>query len=425
MNTPIMRLAHRAWRCLPAGFRRTALYGIAAQLAQPPDRVAPATSPGAVIAGDIHGTNGLAASARIMHEAIAALGLARGMVPLGLPGVVPRHDGHIPDGAALLAVANAPILPVGLLRHRRGMVRGRRVIGMWAWELPAVPAPWRFGAKFTHEIWAPSPFTAAALEPLAPGRVRVVPYPLAAVALPVEGSREDFGLPADALVVLTALNLASSPERKNPLAAIAAFKAAFGPRHDCILVLKISGFEPCGAELRRIRAEIGAAPNIRLMLQTLPEPQLRGLIAASDIVLSLHRAEGFGLIPATAMLLGRPVVATGWSGNLTFMNARNAALVSYRLVPAADARGVYQVPGACWAEPDIEDAAAQLRRLADDAGLRAAMGTAGQSHARNVLGAAPLLAALAANGITAPEKLAPEVGLEPTTERLTVACSTS
>ena len=72
-------------------------------------------------------------------------------------------------------------------------------------------------------------------------------------------------------------------------------------------------------DLRQIRAAIGDAPNIRLLTHALPEARLRGLIAASDIVLSLHRSEGFGLIPATAMLLGRAVVATGWSGNLTFI----------------------------------------------------------------------------------------------------------
>jgi glycosyltransferase involved in cell wall biosynthesis len=404
MNQPKLNMAHRAWRCLPSAFRRNAMSGIASSLARKPDAAPPQSSQSIIVAGDIDGSNGLAASARIVHDVIAANGLSAGMVPLGLPSVVPAFNGVLPANAALLAVVNAPILPVGLLRLPRATLAGRRVIGLWAWELPAVPRQWRFGAKFAHEIWAPSAFTAAALEPLAPGRVRVVPYPLAAVELPVEGNRQDFGLPADALVVLTAVNLASSPERKNPLAAIAAFKAAFGARPDCIFVLKLSGLEACGDALRAIRAAIGLAPNIRLLVGTMPEPRLRGLIAASDIVLSLHRSEGFGLIPATAMLLGRPVVATGWSGNLTFMNAGNAALVDYRLVPASDARGVYRVKGAHWAEPDITHAAFLLRRLADDPAQRAELAAAGQRHATTTLGAAPLLAALGENGISSPAR---------------------
>ncbi len=429
MKEAMVWLAHGAWRMLPRQFRRNALAGISARLAPRPDALPPDASSGVVVAGDIAGFNGLAASARIMHEVIATHGLAKGLVSLGLPGLVPVHRETLAPDAAMLAVVNAPFLPAALLRMRRDALRSRRVIGMWAWELPIVPWQWRYGAEFVHEIWAPSPFTAAALEAIAPGRVRVVRYPLAGVLLEAEGGRDTFGLPADALVVLTVVNLSSGTVRKNPLGAIAAFKAAFAGRPDCILVLKISGFEAYPDDLRMIRDAAGNAPNIRLIAGTMPEAMLRGLIAASDIVLSLHRAEGFGLVPATAMLLGRPVVVTGWSGNLAFMTPQTASLVSYRLVPVADDRGVYQVPGAAWAEPDIEDAAVRLTALADDRTARAAMGAAGQVYAMRLLGPEQVLEALAANGVAgagdALKKMAPEVGLEPTTERLTVACSTS
>ena len=404
MKLKLLGLGHRLWRWLPKDFRRRSMSAVAARLTRQPDRPGPRTSNGVCIAGDVGGTNGLAESARIMHEVIAARGLARGLVPLGLPSVVPRMtprvQASVPKDAALLAVVNAPILPVGLLRCPRDFIAGRRVIGLWAWELAVLPDDWRYGAQFVHEIWAPSQFTADAVEALAPGRVRVVPHPLAALpALPVEGDRAQFDLPHDTLVILTIFNLASSMERKNPLGNIAAFKAAFGSRGDCLFIMKISGTEAYQNDLKLIEAAIGDARNIRLITTTLPEPQLRGLIAASDIVLSLHRSEGFGLVPATAMLLGRPVVATGWSGNLTFMTAETSALISYKLVPVSDPRGTYEIPGALWAEPDIEETISWLRRLGADPGLRRTMGMAGQTHARNTLGAAPVLAALAANGI--------------------------
>jgi hypothetical protein len=193
--------------------------------------------------------------------------------------------------------------------------------------------------------------------------------------------------------------LASSMVRKNPLGAIAAFKAAFGNGQDHFFVLKLSSTEVYPDDLRLIQAAIGDAENIRLLTGNLPEPQLRGLIAASDIVLSLHRSEGFGLIPATAMLLGRAVVATGWSGNLAFMTPETSALVSYRMIPVVDPRGTYQFQGARWADPEVEDAASQLRYLAGNKAARQAMAAAGQAHARKTLGAEPVLAALAANGI--------------------------
>ncbi len=374
--------------------------GIAARLAAKPNQPGPATSNGVIVAGDLAGPNGLAESARILHQVIAMHGLARGTAPLGLPSVVPKMQANVPKDAALLAVINAPILPVGLLRHSRDFLKNRRVIGMWAWELPKLAKDWRYGADFVHEVWAPSQFTADAVAEVKPGQVRVVPYPIAALpALPAQGSRQNFNLPENVLIVLMVFNLASSMERKNPFGNIAAFKAAFGTSRDHLFVIKLSGIAAYPHDLNQIRAAIGNAPNIRLISETLPEPQLRGLIQSSDIVLSLHRSEGFGLVPATAMLLGIPVVATNWSGNLTFMNPDVAALISYRLIPAQDSRGNYEVQGAVWAEPDLEDAAAWLQRLSADAALRARLGQAGRLHAEAALGPAPLLCALKANGI--------------------------
>jgi glycosyltransferase involved in cell wall biosynthesis len=363
---------------------------------------APAASDGAVIAGDIEGRNGIAESGRILGRALAARGLLRGTMPLGLPSVVPAFTGTLAPGAAVISVINAPFLPVGLARLQpRTLLRGRRMIGVWAWELPVVPPEWAVGARFVHEVWAPSRFAAEAFETVAPGRVRVVPFPLAdQLPLEVAGDRARFGWPADKFVVLSAFNLASSFIRKNPLGVIAAFKAAFASRDDALLVLKLTGVDHYAEDMVAIRAAIGEAANIRVMTETLSEPELRGLIAASDVVLSLHRSEGFGLIPAVACLLGVAVVATGFSGNLDFMDEAGSGLVGYRLVPAADARGVYEVAGAVWAEPDIEDAAAWLRRLFDDSALRAALGAAGQRHAIARLGRTALDAALAANGIS-------------------------
>jgi glycosyltransferase involved in cell wall biosynthesis len=234
---------------------------------------------------------------------------------------------------------------------------------------------------------------------LAPGRVKAVPYPLAAVDLPVEGSRADFGLPDDVFIVTTIFNLASSMERKNPLGAIAAFKAAFSDRRDYLFVLKLSQVGAYPEDVAAIMAFIGGAPNILLLTETISEARLRGLMLLSDVVLSLHRAEGFGLIPATAMLLGRAVVATGWSGNMDFMTPEVSGLVPYRLIPARDPRGTYELAGAQWADPDVEAAAALLRRLAGDAAGRAAMASAGQAYAKNALGAGKLLAALAESGV--------------------------
>jgi len=389
---------HRMWRLLPARQRRVALAWGSAALAGTARWPLPrAAGHEIILAGDFDGASGLGEGARLTR---AALGV------LAVTCIAPHVGGaaeEVPPSSAdapLIMHVNAPMLPLALLRLGRRWTARRRLIGYWNWELQSIPADWRAGAACVHEAWTPSSFTAQALETLLPGRVRVVPYAVAASPpRPAALDRAAFGLPANGVVVLVSFNLASSFERKNPLGAIAAFRAAFGDRADRLLVLKVTHVEHAPADFARLRAEAAAASNIRLETRIMSAPESHALTAASDIVLSLHRSEGFGLVPAEAMLLGRPVVATGWSGNMDFMDETSAALVAVDLVPSRDPRRVYEVPGAVWAEPRIGEAVGHLRRLADDAGERSALGLRGLAMAKSRLGTAGLDGALRGIGM--------------------------
>jgi glycosyltransferase involved in cell wall biosynthesis len=362
---------------------------------------------GVAVAGELARPSGLGEGARLMLAALSDLGVPTWPVDVGaaLPaGEGDRHPAAVapPRGAPLVVHVNAPLLPLALRHLPRGFVRGRRVIGYWAWELPTVPAGWRLGARFVHEIWVPSQFTANALETLLPGRVRVVPHPVAAVPpTPAPLDRAAFGLPEDAVIVLVSFNLASSFERKNPLGAIAAFRAAFGERPDRLLLLKVGHPGHFPADFARLREAVAGVANIRLDTTPLPQRDNHALTRAADIVLSLHRSEGFGLVAAEAMLLGRPVVATAWSGNMDFMDETSAALVGYRLITAHDPRGVFEADGAMWADPVSGDAVAHLRRLAEDPRERQALGLRGRAMARARLSSIPLLDGLRHIGLCA------------------------
>ncbi|HKM63402.1 MAG TPA: glycosyltransferase family 4 protein, partial [Acidisphaera sp.] len=306
----------------------------------------------------------------------------------------------IPQGAPLLLHVNSPYLPLALMRLPRGMARGRRIIGYWAWELPTVPAAWRSGVPFVHEVWVLSHFTADAVWSMLSGRVRVVTPPVAAVPpRPAGMDRAAFGLPQDAVIVLSSFSLASSFARKNPVGTIRVFRAAFGDRSDRLLVLKVGNPNDFPADFARLREAAAGAANIQIETGTLAPEENHALTAACDIVLSLHRSEGFGLVPAEAMLLGRPVVATGWSGNMDFMDEDSAALVPAKLVPARDPRGVFEAPGAVWAEPDEAVAVAHLRRLADDPAARADLGARGRAMAEARLGLDSLREAVESLGL--------------------------
>ncbi len=389
--------AHHLWRLLPRGPRRRAAFAVAATLAPrpAPDPLRPAT--GIIVAGHLRQATGLAEATRVLRAALARTGLPVWSVDLDAPVLPPS----LPPAAPLLIHVNPPLLPLALRALPAGVVGQRMVIGYWAWELTKPSPLWRRGTGFVHRAWTLSQFSADGLAPLGVP-VRAVPLPLAMVPpRPSPLRRADFGLPEDAVVTLVSLNLASSHARKNPEAAIAAHREAFGERPDRILLLKITNPDHFRRDMAVLAAKADG-PNIRVMTETLSTPDTHALTLACDMVMSLHRSEGFGLVPAEAMLLGRPVIATGWSGNLEFMDAESAALVGYKLVPAIDPRGVYEAPGAVWAEADVREAAQHLRRLADDPAARAELAARGQAHAVACLGPAKLRAALDEIGLATP-----------------------
>jgi glycosyltransferase involved in cell wall biosynthesis len=393
---------------LPAQARRRALSHATALIAPRPDRTPRPPAHGLAVGGELSRASGLGEGARLMLLSASQLGLPTWSLDVGPPVrehaadlAIPRSE-KPPAGAPLVLHINAPLLPLAMLRLGRDVLRHRRIIGYWAWELPIVPPEWRVGLKFVHEVWVPSTFTAAALNALLPGRVRVVPHPLAIIPPTAEPDRHGFGLPPDVVTVLVSFNLASSFERKNPLAAVAAFRASFGDRNDRLLLIKVGYPGHFPADLARLRDAIGGSRNIRLDTGTLPPHRSRSLTASADIVLSLHRSEGFGLVPAEAMLLGKPVIATGWSGNMDFMDATCAVPIGYRLIPVHDSRGVYDIPGAVWAEADHDEAVEQLRRLADDPALRAELGARARAAALARLTTAPLADALRSIGLPMP-----------------------
>jgi glycosyltransferase involved in cell wall biosynthesis len=347
---------------------------------RPSPQAGPAAA-GIAIAGEFSRASGLGEGARLMAAAARRMGMPVWTIDLpppvdGRPEVEVMPTTIPPPGVPLVLHVNAPTLPLALLRLPDAISRHRSIIGYWAWEMPEVPPDWRPAFGCVNQVWVPSRFTAAALEPLLPGLVKIVPPPLGVVPPVVStAGRAAFDLPLDAVVALVSFNLASSFARKNPFAAVAAFRGAFGDRPDRVLVLKISHPEHAPADFAKLE-QMAQAPNIRIETRTLPSCDRHALTACADIVLSLHRGEGFGLVMAEAMLLGKPVVATGWSGNTDFMDSSNAVLVGYRLAPARDDRSVYR---GLWAEPDVAEAAVALRRLADDPPARRVLGERARS----------------------------------------------
>jgi glycosyltransferase involved in cell wall biosynthesis len=205
--------------------------------------------------------------------------------------------------------------------------------------------------------------------------VHVVPYPL-----PAGDSPRRLRVGEDRFVVVVIFNVASNFSRKNPCAAIEAFRRAFGDDRSARLVVKYTNGAAWPEGIRRMQAVAGGACNIELIGDVLDEAGMDGLYARADVVMSLHRAEGLGLVLAEAMLRGIPTVATDWSGNADFLTPETGVPVACRLVPIDDPQANYTGAGGRWAEPDIDAAAAALRALRADPALRARLGQAAAAH---------------------------------------------
>jgi hypothetical protein len=240
---------------------------------------------------------------------------------------------------------------------------GRRTVGLWWWEVDALPDRWGPWFDLVDELWACSHHVADALSAVAPVPVVRMPMPLAEPRSSGAG-RAELGLP-DGFMFLFAFDYGGVMERKNPLAVVRAFARAFASGEDAVLVLKTIGAEAHPAEHRRLLAEAGEHQDVHVLDRSLAADDMAALIGACDCYLSLHRSEGFGLTIAEAMLAGKPVIATAYGGPRDLLTASNSFPVDYELVPIGPRNDPYP-GGGRWAEPDEEQAAELMRAVAAD-----------------------------------------------------------
>jgi glycosyltransferase involved in cell wall biosynthesis len=261
--------------------------------------------------------------------------------------------------------------------------RDRYTIGFWFWELSRFRKDWNHAFRVVDEVWVATRFTRDAISASAPVPVVRMPLP---VTIPVTANvgRAHFGIPDDRFAFLFTFDVSSQTERKNPLAVVRAFRRSGLSRDRAVLVLKFTNEQFDRDMVRRI-SEAGEGADVLLLGGFMDRPDLGALVSVCDCYVSLHRAEGFGLTMAEAMVLGKPVIATGYSGNMDFMTADSACLVDYRLTPLVRDYGPY-LRGSEWAEPDIDQAAHAMRRMVDSPDWARELGRRGAAEVEARLG---------------------------------------
>ncbi len=363
----MMGLARQIWRgLLPEPLRRLAqplanrmLEAHVRRQARRPHQADRLDGPIRVV-GYLSGSHGIAASARLAIRAFESLGIDVEAIDVAEARLAWAGRDHSPlaPGPWIFHL-NAPELLAALAYLGPDRVQGPRY-GYWAWELPRAPDAWLKDATLIDEVWAPSSYTAQALDG-ASAPLRVVPHPL---------FMEDYAgtIPAHrepGFLAVSLFDFRSSMARKNPEGTIAAFNLAFGSDSSARLIIKTQNGEHAPEALSRLRNLAG--DNVEIVDEVWPYDRVKALIASADVLVSLHRAEGFGLTLAEAMALGTAVIATEGSGNQDFMDNDCARLIPASQIPVEDPQGIYQ--GQTWADPEITVAADALRSLRDDPDL--------------------------------------------------------
>lgn len=287
-------------------------------------------------------------------------------------GLDPYISGETPYGVNLIFV-NPDCLEQAIASIGRERLGNRCTIACWFWELETFPDAWRPALNSVDEVMVSTAFIRHSVAAATDKPVWTVPLPMDQLA--DSGlARADFGLEEGDFIFLCSFDFNSSLSRKNPCGAIEAFRRAFsdGRSNVKLLVKSINGHR-YPEKLRLLLNAADTDERIILRDEAIDRDDLGALYRCVDAYVSLHRAEGFGLGLAECMCLGKPVVATAWSGNMEFMTSDNSCLADYRLVPVGDEEYPYHA-GQRWAEPDVDHAAKLMRRLVDNPEFSASIG---------------------------------------------------
>jgi glycosyltransferase involved in cell wall biosynthesis/SAM-dependent methyltransferase len=336
----------------------------------PADRaIEPVAHPwGVNVVGYFRSELGVGEAARQLVSALDAQGVP--VLPVHGRTIPPNRQGHAYTHLDYtdarypvnLICMNADVLGEFASQAGQEFFDGRYSIGMWFWEIEQFPEIWVSAFDHVDELWLPTDHVVRALSPHAS-------VPITKVTLPVEmptmlsATREELGLP-EGFMFLFSFDHNSVFERKNPLALLDAYTRNFDPDDDAVLVIKSINADAVEADHERLLAAAANRPDVHIVDGYLSAAQKNQMVAACDCYVSLHRSEGFGLTMAEAMYLGKPVIATGYSGNLDFMTHENSYLVEHTLVRIGSGAPPYP-PDGMWAEPDVAHAGRLMREVFD------------------------------------------------------------
>jgi glycosyltransferase involved in cell wall biosynthesis len=268
-----------------------------------------------------------------------------------------------PKGNFVLHHVNAERVPANIMTPQFAYRKDIYHIGFYLWETSKLPDVHKLGTAMVNEVWAPTNFVADLYRNAGANHVTMVGKALH--ELPYLASLAKITRPdANLFTFFCAFDFHSSVERKNPMATVNAFQRAFPPgkNPDVRLVIKstpsvTNHWGDPNAQMAQIRAAAHVDPRITLIEKMLPLEYLFRLMARADCVVSSHRGEGFGYMPAYALGLQKPTIVTNWGGVTDFCYDDTSFPVDAPLVIVPNGQSIYNAKGAKWADISPNDLA--------------------------------------------------------------------
>lgn len=349
---------------------RQAEYGSFPQLFDDPDQ----ELSGINILGYAQSVIGIAEDVRMAARSAEIAGVPYGVIDVPMPG--PAKLDHTLDDRltqrarwplSLVCLPPTEIIRLGMEGGRQLLDGGHHIVGAWHWELPVWPEHLMGVISSVDEIWVFSEFVRHAFDGKTDKPVRKMPLAVELPARPAP-ARERFGLSPKRFHFLIMFDGNSWLSRKNPIAAVRAFKQAFPSDPNVGLVIKAISLDRQSAGWQAVEQELQGDDRVTVIDKTLGRVELVQLMASCDAYVSLHRSEGFGRIIAESMLLGLPTITTAFSGNADFCRDDTSFLVHGPMVPlTADDYILHE--GQYWCDPDVPQAVQQMRRVVEDRAL--------------------------------------------------------
>ena len=250
-------------------------------------------------------------------------------------------------------------------RHNNYQFQSRMVsIARTMLEVSRIPQSWVYHFRRMDEIWVPNQFNYNSFvdSGVPEEKLFIIPSPVDLIdpqvihPYPVK-SKKNFKF-------ISIFNY-EARDRKGLDILLKTYSQSFTTKDDVCLIIK--GKTSLG-ELKKEYAIGTTGPEIEVVNKILSRDELLGLHKTTDCFILPSRGEGIGRPFLDAMMMGTPILTTGWSGQADYLNETNAFLLDYKLVDV-DQQYYLKFPGfygSQWAEPDPEDLALKMEKVIKD-----------------------------------------------------------